>query len=405
MNKLERYSLHSGLKISEPFVNDCFYPIVHKKYITFNNSTSVQSKYYEYWQEVVDLISPYLSKENIKILQLGSSKDPAIENTYDYRGSTNFLQNSYIIKNSLLHFNTSDHFTLLSFNSLTPSVSLFSNEPSNSFSLSKLRSKNKHIFLDAPTKFGCSYNVFEKPKTINNLYPSLVASSILDLLNIKNNLSDLKSVFIGSNYNIRVIEVVPDFVPSPNFLSNSLVNLRMDYHFDESNLFEFSKNRKLGIITDKPLSDQFCYAARASIAKLSVNIDNFDPPDFIKILKNFNIPYELYTYNSDSIGDIRIKHSDEKISIFKKKTKKDLDISTDSWHNVQMKSSKVLISNGKKFASKAHWILGEEISSEYSSVIDASDFWNDSEYYIIYNKEENKKCQEEDQKVAKITSK
>ena len=26
MNKLERYSLHSGLKISEPFVNDCFYP-------------------------------------------------------------------------------------------------------------------------------------------------------------------------------------------------------------------------------------------------------------------------------------------------------------------------------------------------------------------------------------------
>ena len=48
MNKLERYSLHSGLKISKPFVNDCFFPIVHEKYISFHAEESVNSKKYNY---------------------------------------------------------------------------------------------------------------------------------------------------------------------------------------------------------------------------------------------------------------------------------------------------------------------------------------------------------------------
>lgn len=66
MNKLERYSLHSGLKVSKPFINDCYFPTTIDKYISFNTSSLVQSKHYDLWQEVIDFIKPYLKSKMLK---------------------------------------------------------------------------------------------------------------------------------------------------------------------------------------------------------------------------------------------------------------------------------------------------------------------------------------------------
>jgi len=391
MNKLQRYSLHSGLKSSKIFINDCFFPITIDKYLTFNTSSEVQSKHYELWQEVIDLIKPYLKSKKIEIVQIGSSKDPVIEGVFNYKGLTNFNQSAFLIKNSLLHFNVCDHFSYVAYNFSTPLVSLFSNEPSSSFSFDL---NNKTKFIDSPKDKGCSYSAIEMPKTINKISPTKVASSILDLLNIKHELDDLTLIHAGESSHIKVIEVVPDFEPDQNFLKNSLVNLRMDYYFDEVNLYKFCQNRKIGIITDKVLSENACAACRGSLVRVSLDISkvSFDEATiFLKNLKKFNINYDLFTFDESILHDLRLQFFDEKISLFKKNTKNDLDVELSTSYNYDVKSSKILISNGQTFSSKAHWIVGEEITGQYSSVIDTSDFWEDLDYYIIYRKDKNAK--------------
>ena len=100
MNKLERYSLHSGLKISKPFVDDCFFPIIQDKYITFNSESSVNSKKYNFWQEVIDLIFEPLQSKGISIIQIGDVKSQQLEKVYSIKGLSNFNQESFAIKNS-----------------------------------------------------------------------------------------------------------------------------------------------------------------------------------------------------------------------------------------------------------------------------------------------------------------
>ena len=95
MNKLERYSLHSGLKIDRPLVNDCFFPIVHDKYITFHAEEKIDSKKYDYWQEIIDIIAPVLNNIGTKIIQTGANKSRQFNNVYSVRGLVNFNQESY----------------------------------------------------------------------------------------------------------------------------------------------------------------------------------------------------------------------------------------------------------------------------------------------------------------------
>ena len=389
MNKLERYSLHSGLKISKPFIENCFYPITHDKYVTFNTSSKIQSKHYDLWQEVVDLLTPYFKENGIKILQLGEKKDPAIEGVYDYRGSLNFNQASYVLKKSMLHFNVCDHLSYVSYNSNVPSVVLFSNELSDSFCSFDKGGLNKNFIpLDSPKKLGCSYSPVEIPKTINDISPALVANKILDNLNIKNDLNLLDPIHIGSNYHIRIVEFVPDFVPPADLLKNSIINVRADYYFDQENIFHLSRGRKLGVITAEAFSDDLCFAIKDSLARVSIEVDNIDLNKFLKTLKNLKIPYELFTYDRENLNKIRLANIDEKIQLYERKSRKDLDVSIDANHNMLFKSSKILISNGQKFASKAHWIEGKDLNDDASkSIIDCPDFWEGSDYYIIYNKE------------------
>jgi len=388
MNKLQRYSLHAGLKISKPFVNDCYYPFTKDKYITFNTSSKVQSKHYDLWQEVVDLISPFLKKNNISIVQLGDAKDPEIQGVYRLCGATNFNQSSYLLKSSLLHFNSCDHFSYLAYNSGVKLISLFSNEPSSSFCFEQ--NSNCH-FIDSPKEKYCSYSVIENPKTINKISPPEIAFKILSELNIKNNINDFDFLFAGESFPVRIIEIIPDFIPDQNFLKKSLVNLRADLHLDENILFQFSKDRQLGIITDKALSPDLCFAIKNSVARMSIDASCENLPDFLLNLKKFNINYELFSFNEKEITDLRLKYIDEKISLFKRKTKKDVDIDFDTCNNLVMNSSKIILSKGKKFASKAHWITGNELKDGHQDIIDTSDFWEDSDYYIIYRKEKNGK--------------
>ena len=75
MHLLERYALSCSVKIDKPAIEEQFYPLTQDRFIVLHASSGMQSKNYDYYNEVVDLIKPYLDRENIKILQIGSEDD------------------------------------------------------------------------------------------------------------------------------------------------------------------------------------------------------------------------------------------------------------------------------------------------------------------------------------------
>lgn len=380
MNKLEKISLHSALKTSKPPINLCFFPIPFDKYITFEFFSKEQSKDYKFWQDVIDFISPFLEAEGIKILRIGSHNKKQIDGIYQYTDKT-FGQNSYIISKSMLHFNANSCLSLVANQLNIPLVCIFSSSPSDFFPFNK---GAKDFFIDAPQ--GGKNRTFakaESPKTIDNISPNQIASAILNSLGINNNLSSLNRVFNGDMSHIKTIEIIPDFMPPADLMTNSLINVRADYFLDENLLFAFSQNRQMGIITDKPLSENILLSIRSRIQRVSVNCDGGLDSVFLKNLKKFGIPYELFTTIKEGLNEVRLKNIDETIEFYERK-KKPIDFSVKSDYSLEVKSSKILISKGKTYASKAHWITNQETSADLQPFIDTSDFWEDSDFLTIY---------------------
>jgi hypothetical protein len=77
---------------------------------------------------------------------------------------------------------------------------------------------------------------------------------------------------------------------------------------------------------------------------------------------------------------------DLEVPLIEKKSKKDLDPDVEIGDNTFFKSGKLILSNGKKFQSKANWITGVDFDGSEQKVIDTVDFWEDLDYYIIYTK-------------------
>ena len=388
MNKLERFSLTSALKPRGIFINECFFPIVEEKYVTLDASLDNQSLAYRHWQEVIDLIHPFLKKLNMSIVRVGHASGDPIDGVIDHRGK-GFNQEAYILSKSTLHFGSSRTLSLTAYHFETNQVCLFSSIESKAFPFKK-RGGDKFIDSDKKGKIP-SYSDTDPENTISNISPAIIAENILTALGIENNISELNYLFSGPLSHVKTIEVVPDFNPDPSFLPQSLVNLRADLFFDEQNTFHFAQNRKLGIITDQPFSENFLLSTRGSISRISINADGGIEEKFISNLKKLNIPYEIFVSKKEPLSELRLEYIDEVIEYYPKKTKKDLDFCFDPSYDMLVRSSKILVSKGKRFASKAHWITGQELTADLQQLIDTSDFWEDADFMNIYSLKQNDK--------------
>jgi hypothetical protein len=363
MNKLEKFSLYSALKFDEISVNPCFYPNLHENYISISFDNE---KFYKHWNEVIRLILPYLEKQEIKILLIGNCKD-SLSNVVDKK-NLSFNQNCYLTSKSLCHISECDHFTYISNSFDVPNFCLFPKDFSQfcwpRYKGDYLECNNNHIDIST----------------------SNIASKILNILGIDHGLNNIDNIYSGNLSNQDVIEVIPDFDPAPNFFPKSSLNIRADLSFDENKILNFCNQRVASIITDKPFSNEFINLARHGNLRFCVNMkDSLDQDfTFVETLKYYNVPYELYVDNEDILKDVRLKYIDETIFYYPKKTKKDIDNSIEFCDNTKMFSSKRLFSKNGEFCSKAHWVTGQQSSGELESIIDASDLWEDQDFFFFY---------------------
>ena len=60
---IEEYAKSLGVKIGRPYLCEHFYPAIDDKYITIHTDKKIDSKNYEYFPQVINLIKQILNKK------------------------------------------------------------------------------------------------------------------------------------------------------------------------------------------------------------------------------------------------------------------------------------------------------------------------------------------------------
>lgn len=381
MRLLDTYATNTGSKIDKPFIYTKFFPLPKEKYITFQAQTPYDSRNYSYWQEVVALIHPYLSKENIHILQVGTKDEKPINGTMSIIGQTTLNQLAYVIENGVLHFGADSLSVHLASHFNKPIVSLYSISNPN-VAGPHFGDKDKHILLKGYERIGNkkpSYSQVESPKSIDTIKPEEIAESILNLLNIKHSKLP-KTIYFGSDYNVKSFEIIPDENININTIPIENPIIRMDYVFNEKIFEKIISLRKSIVFTNKPIKKDLIQKYRKNINQLIYIIDENNDINFVKTLKNNSISYVLLSFlEEDILNKYKLDYMDYNLIVNRKhKTKKDTNI--DNVDGLYYKSSRVLHSSEGQFISRYDWL-----NKTGNKVVDDPEFWKESDNFYIFN--------------------
>jgi hypothetical protein len=380
MRLLDAYATNTGSKIDKPFIYTKFFPLPLDRYITLQSQTPYDSRNYSYWQEVIDILSPYLSKENIHLVQVGIQDEKPLNGAINLLNQTNINQLAYIIENSTLHFGADSFCVHLASYFDKPIVSIYSISNPD-VAGPHFGNKNKHILLKGYERIGNkkpSYSQIESPKSIDTIKPEEIAKSILQLLNIKYN--DIpETIFFGADFNLKSFEIIPDEILDPSSIPVENPIVRMDYHFNEEALENIISIKKSIIFTSKPIKKDIIEKYKNNINQVIYIIEEDNDINFVKLLKNNSINYALLSFLPEEIlNNFKLDYMDYNLIVNRKhRTKEDTKIQ--DLNNLCYKSCRTLFSSKGKFISRYDWINGNG-----NKVVDHPDFWKEVDNFYIF---------------------
>jgi hypothetical protein len=390
MKLLELYSLVTGLQINKPFIYKAFYPLPFQKYITIQGSSAQAAKCYTFWEDVIELLKPTLDELGISLVQVGGEKDEAIKHAFHLQGKTTEQQTAYVLSNSLLHL-TNDSFT----GHLAGAFDVPMVIPYGSTTVKNhspfFYNREKTVFIEADLKGDKpSFSKEETPKMVDTIMPETIANAALKLL--EKEPSKRTSLRLGDFYPTYIVEYVPDHVIAPSYLAGGVINIRMDYCFDEKNFVKVVYGRKCNVITDKPIDIKLIRSFKTHINRLSFEVFMDTNPEYVKQLKSTGIDLHLFTKESDEIKlkELRLKHFQFEIVQEKPITKESLDIKDKVGYNTCYKTNKFLLAKDGIFLSKVDWKANKSVKNFEDNVRpiqDLPDFWDECDYFYIFNKE------------------
>tara|TARA_Y100000593_G_C4323402_1_gene345282 strand:- start:2264 stop:3493 length:1230 start_codon:yes stop_codon:yes gene_type:complete len=368
MHLVERYSLGTGAKIGKPFILEKFFPMEIKDYITLQPQGKYESRSYDYWQEVVDILLPVLKENDIDIVQVGGKDERPIKGCYYTSGQASFNQTAYMISNSKLHLGIDSLGVHLASHYGKKIVGLYSVVyPNNS---RPFFSKDEDIIILEPEREEGekpSFSPEESPKTINQISPEIIANSVCDLLEIDFDYP-YETLMIGQGYTSPAVDLIPDIVvswPTP-------VRVRMDLHFNEDTLFRNLQVNDCIIITNKTISTKILLRFKDKIKKVYYLIEEKNDPEFIYNLKHIGIDYVMISHmEEERLNKFKLDYMDNGVILSQSKSSKKEAMSSskeikeaiESKEQLFYKSNKFIISGEDIYPSKYAWESGKPIRS------------------------------------------
>lgn len=383
---VEEYAKNLGVKIAKPTVAKHFYPLLADKYITVYSEHTIESKKYQYFNIVFDLIKNSLHQSGIKVIQIGAKENCVIPNIDACYGDLTFKQNAYILSKSLLHIGVDNVFSHYISSLNIPLVSIFGNiypEVSDGF----WSSKDRKINIQSPWKEKPCLNLVDPENAINKIKPEVIAQSILDQLKI-NNKVNIKTIHLGASFKDKIIEVVPNFFQPYQELKDQLIYLRLDYGFDAPSFMQWCQWSNVSIISDKliPLGilDQIYPKVKniSFIINEKINLDDF----YIKYLKSKKINFQILVKDENLIPETQEKYFEIQVRPYKTLKKEDMTGKPTKINNTFFSSNKTILSNGKRYPSKYHWQKDENIIDKNLNIVEDDVFYEELNHYFIYER-------------------
>ncbi len=391
MKLLDTYALASGAKIDKPFIFEQYFPLPFDKYITFQAQSRYDSKDYELWQEVLNILFPILDKEGVKIIQVGGPNENSYRYVVDLRGKTDFAQLSYIIKNAKCHLGPDSLGIHIASSYDIPLVGLYSATWSG-VAGPHFGTKEKQILFDAFKRTGTgkpSYSDKEYPKSINLIKPEEIANSVLKLINLDFK-SPFETFYVGDKYSFRTFrEMVPTNavnIPNPEIP----IEIRMDLNFNEDVLAKQLSVSKGIIITNKKINKDLLVRFKMNIAALVYVLEEEDEPEFISDLKTLGIPITLMSFlPEEKISDKKINYYETGvINSLKQESEEKIKSIKDNIESLYFRSNKLLIEDNKTYMSNLARINGDELQNDFSffKVKDSPEFWKELPFLYLVKK-------------------
>ena len=381
---VEEYAKNLGVKVGQPIFNPHYVPIVDEKYITIHVDNKIDSKYYEFFPEVVDLMKDALHKNGYKIYQIGGGEDPPLSNVDKQYLGFSRKQSAFIIKNASLHFGIDSFPVHLASVYDVPIVALYSHIfAQNASPYWSSKDKVRLMEADLKGKKPC-FSYQEKPKSIHTIKPEEIVKNIFELLNIPYT-SSINTLFIGEDYNKSSVDVVPNFFGESDELKKRVLNIRADYYFDENVVAQWCSKYQTNIYSDREINIHLLRDFKNNIKNLVLFIEseNSFSEEYLDEVKNTGIPLECVSNNQQDIAKIRLKYFDTPI-VLKEKANQETIEKIRNTPNLKFLTRKDVLSSGKRYSSKAHADEDKIFLDKVSDVIDTSAFWEDLEHYYIY---------------------
>jgi hypothetical protein len=379
-NIIEEYAKSLGVKIGKPVLVDHYYPILTDKYLTINVESKIDSKNYEYFPQVINLLKPILNQHGYKIYQIGESEDSKLLNVDAHFLNLSKKQNFYLIKNSKLHIGAESLFTHICSLYDVPTVALYSNSyASNCFPVWNAK-ENIRVLESFKDQNKPSFSYQETPKTIRTIKPEDIVNSTLELLKINNNLN-FKTLNIGSHYHIPIVEVVPNFRAELQDQKDKTIYIRADLHFDDQNIAFWCSNHKVKIISNKIIPLDLLNYFSSKIEHVFFKLNNYNiPVEYFYEVKKAKINFTICVDDKEKLATIRNNFFDFKVDYDDINDRAEKSIKIES----KFFTNKVLISNGSLYPSEAHLKLDKKLDTVNETIYGDNDFWKDSEHYYLY---------------------
>ncbi len=392
MHIIESYAANCGAKISKPYLYQTFFPVPFERYVTFHMEDEA-SRAYDYWQDVINIISPVLKQVGITIIQIGEAKGIQLSECISYRGQTSPNQNAYIIERSMLHFGSDGFLLQLAGAYNVPLVGLFSVIFPECTKPYFGNPANQRIFTSYDrAKLKPSFSSEENPKTINLIKPEEIAQAILDLLKINFQIP-FETLFTGKKYSHLVIEESIPNHPAILFNPEHQVEIRCDLEYDEQAFIHQLLNyKKAVVVLDKPINLNILGKLKNNIGTIVFKIVDDTQKDYLGQLVGIGRNVILIsTLSPERIAELKPLYyafgninrietvEEDKINELKKQVK-----------DLYYRSIKVTGSGGRFYysyaASKNDALMVNH--HEYQKVIDVPTFWENLNCFTIVKKKD-----------------
>jgi len=383
MHALESYAASCNLKIDKPHISELFFPVAEKRYISLDTSNFSNPYVYDYWQEAVNILKPFLDKENISIIQVGKEDDKTIASVNRSNGNANDNQLAYIIRHSLLH---------LSGDALSNQIASYYNKKMVVVFSEGNNKRFEPYWGEQENQFYLNGEKKENQKSINSIKPEEIAKKVCKSLDIDFTYN-YETLYMGAKFvdGLEFVETIPNQCVNLESIGVKNILFRMDLLFNERYLVEQLQEGRCSVITSKPININIIKNFKEKISEMVYFMEKDDDSSFCRECQNLGVNVVLVSYlageelDKEKLKFMEINRIIEQPQNDPSNIKELQDYSPEE---LFYKSNKYTLSEAKIYASEAGWHENKDVKTknEISKVINTPVFWRQLENFCILKK-------------------